>query len=312
VNERTRRERTLRDWLSRHYGIIGRAEATRLGATPSIMRYKLDSGEWARLHPGVYRDTATPASPYQNLRAAWVSIGGRGLVSARSSTWLWDALPEPPPPRPDMAAKRGQVDPRNYPWLTIHLCRDLDLTTGVLRHGIMVTNPLRTLVDLAAVAPPCLDDAIDRILAQRLVTPAALEAELRRLSKRGRTGVGVLRSHLLDRGYVGAPSPSVLEARMWRLVRGTGLALPEMEVVVHTDGSYRLDVAWRLILLAVEVDGYAWHFSPEQMSYDTARRNLLQAAGWTVLVYTWRHVTDEPLRVAAEITSAYRRLSRPA
>lgn len=60
------------------------------------------------------------------------------------------------------------------------------------------------------------------------------------------------------------------------------------------------------------MDGYAYHFNPDQMGYDARRRNALQAAGWSVLVYTWRHVTHEPLRVAAEITTAYRRLSRPA
>lgn len=312
MNERTRIERALRDWLSAHYGIIGRAEAARLGATPAIMRHKVDSGEWARLHPGVYRDTATPGGPYPDLRATHVYLNGRGLVAARSSAWVWEALPEPPPQRPDVAVTRGQVDPRNYPWLTVHQFRDLDMTTGVLRNGIMVTNPLRTLVDLAAVAPSCLEEAVDRVLARRLVTPAALEAELSRLSKRGRRGVGTLRSHLVDQGYLGAPTPSVLEARMWRLVRSTSLTRPEMEVVVYADGAYRLDVAWRPVLLAVEVDGYAYHFNPEQMSYDSRRRNALQAAGWMVLVYTWRHVTREPLRVAAEITTAYRRLSRPA
>ena len=38
----------------------------------------------------------------------------------------------------------------------------------------------------------------------------------------------------------------------------------------------------------VEVDGYAYHWSPEQKRYDDARRNKLWLRGFTVLVYDWQ------------------------
>lgn len=176
----------------------------------------------------------------------------------------------------------------------------------------MITNPLRTLVDLASVADDGqLTEAVDNALARKLVTTAALLAEIDRLTKRGRRGVGVLRSHLLDRGFVGAPEPSVLEAHVRRLVLATDLAEPAVEQRAGDEGEYRLDIAWNPIRFAVEVDGYAWHFSPAHKERDETRRNRLKQAGWTLLVYSWRQVLREPERVSREISETYRRLSPP-
>jgi very-short-patch-repair endonuclease len=70
-------------------------------------------------------------------------------------------------------------------------------------------------------------------------------------------------------------------------------------------GEYRLDFAYPELKLAIEVDGYVWHFSPEHTGRDNNRRNKLTLQGWQILVYTWREVADEPERVAREIAAAY-------
>jgi very-short-patch-repair endonuclease len=200
-----------------------------------------------------------------------------------------------------------------HPELTIHRSRDFDATRAVNRNAILVTNPLRTLVDLAGTAMPRqLTEAVDGALAKRLVTTAGLEAEIERLSRRGRDGVAILRRHLLDRGFIGAPAPSVLESHLGRLIRRIDLPLPQVEVRIGEENHYRLDLAWAAILLAVEVDGYAWHFSPGHMERDVSRRNELAQAGWTVLVFTWHQVVKEPDHVGQQIATAYRRLAHAA
>lgn len=305
-------EKRLRAWLHSHHHVIGAAEARRQGATAVVVRSMLDRGEWDHLYQGVYRDTATPRGPYQELRGAHVASGGLTVASHLSAAWEWGLLRDPPA-RPEVTIRRGNLDPRRFKALTVHLSKDLELGTAVERNALLVTNPLRTMVDIAGFASPRqLTEAIDSGLAVGLFGIDALEAEIDRLSKHGRNGVAVLRRHLLDRGYVGAPTPSVLESRMWRLIRGTGLPLPTLELHVHVDGAYRLDSAWPEIRLAIEVDGYRWHCSPERMSNDATRRNRLQRAGWTVLVYTWRDLVTEPGRVAREIIETHRRLSRLA
>jgi very-short-patch-repair endonuclease len=92
---------------------------------------------------------------------------------------------------------------------------------------------------------------------------------------------------------------------MQRLFRGCRLPIPSAEHEQGPDGEYRLDFAYADRKLAIEVDGYVWHFSPDHLKRDHSRRNRLQAAGWRVLVYTWRDVTQDPGRVASEIAAAY-------
>ncbi|MDQ6945777.1 MAG: DUF559 domain-containing protein [Actinomycetota bacterium] len=304
-------ERELRQWLRSHHSVIGYHEALDVGASPGLILYKADRGEWERMHRGVYRDTATPPGPYQDLRAACVATAGFGVISHLSAAWVWRLVGQrQPPAKPDVTVRIGTRDPRGHTGLTIHRSQDLDPDLAVQRKAILVTNPLRTLVDMAAcVLPQQLTEAVDSAVARQLVTIAGLQAEIERLARRGRPGVAALRRNLVDRGFLDTPPPSVLEAHTRRLVAALDLPDPAIEVHVQADGSYRLDIAWGDILLAVEVDGYAWHFSPEHMQRDVTRRNHLQQAGWTVLVYTWRQVLQEPRRVAWEITATYRRLS---
>jgi very-short-patch-repair endonuclease len=70
-----------------------------------------------------------------------------------------------------------------------------------------------------------------------------------------------------------------------------------------------VDVAFPAAMLAVEVDGRAWHSDARTFVADRRRQNLLVNAGWTVLRYTWADLTDRPGSVLAEIRSA---LSRAA
>lgn len=309
-NARRRLERDLRRWLRGHFSVISLDEAFRLGATMDVVRYKLDSAEWERMHRGVYRDTAAPQAPEQNLRGAWLALRGAAVASHASAAWLWQLTPAPPD-RPELSIQTSTG--RRLRGVTIHHFADLDWAAAVSRMGILVTNPLRTIVDLAgspALTSAQLTDAVDVALAKRLVTIPGLMAELDRLSRRGRPGVGRLRWHLHDRGFIGAPAPSVLESRLGRIIVATRLPLPrvELKVTVGQEGDYRLDVAWPEIKLAVEVDGYIFHSSVEHKQRDDTRRNRLQQAGWTVLVYNWREASNEPARLVREITTTYNNL----
>jgi hypothetical protein len=308
VDRRAFIERELRRWIRNHHAVIGYTEALDLGASPATVRVKADRGEWERVYRGVYRDSASPRGPYQDLRAACVATAGFGVVSHASAAWVWGLLPQPPA-TPELTVRRESRTIHEQARLTIHRSRGLDLARTVSQNSIFVTNPLRTLVDLAGTARPSdLTLAVDRALASRLVTTAGLVAEIDRLARSGRDGVAILRRHLLGRAYIGAPEPSVLEAHTRRLVVGTVLPLPQLELRVGEDGEYRLDLAWAAILLAVEVDGYAFHFSPEQVQRDVSRRNKLQQAGWTVLVFTWHQVLHQPQPVAQQIIDVYRAL----
>jgi REase_MTES_1575/Transcriptional regulator, AbiEi antitoxin len=310
VSTRNQVEADLRRWLRSHHGVIGYNEALRLGASPGMIRSKVARGEWTPIYRGVYRHAATPSDAYQDLRAGYVATRGVGVVSHRSAAWVWGLLPGPRA-MTELSVPTNGPRPRGHPHLIVHRSGDLDLSKVVHRHSIIVTNPLRTLVDIAGViAPADLTEAVDAAAARHLVTIAGLAAELERLARPGRDGVGVLRRHLIERGFVGAPEPSVLEAHARRLVLRSGLPLPEVELRVGEEGEYRLDIAWPAIRFTIEVDGYAWHFSPEHLRRDLSRRNVLEQLGWTIHVFTWHEVVNRPDKVIAQITATYRRLAQ--
>jgi len=195
--------------------------------------------------------------------------------------------------------------------VTVRCANDLDPNRTIIRRGIRTTDPLRTLVDLSgSVSVRALTDAVDRGLATGLVTISGIVAEVNRLAKRGRRGIRPMRQLLVKRGFVGAPDPSVLESKTMRLLTRHKLPIPHCELKAGPDGEYRLDFAYTDLALMVEVDGYAWHFSPEHLRRDHARRNRLQSDGWRrVLVYTWIDITRHGATVAAEIRDSIRELS---
>ncbi len=62
----------------------------------------------------------------------------------------------------------------------------------------------------------------------------------------------------------------------------------------HPVGGYFVDVAFPDRMLAVEIDGMAFHRDAETFQRDRRRRNDLIALGWTVLNYTWADLTERP------------------
>ena len=69
-----------------------------------------------------------------------------------------------------------------------------------------------------------------------------------------------------------------------------------------------LDIAFPLVLLAIEIDGWAWHSDPERFQDDRRRQNALVAAGWTVLRFTWADLIERPEQVVATVVRTLTRL----
>ena len=178
----------------------------------------------------------------------------------------------------ELSVPRGRL-PR-LAGVVVHRSTDLRDTHVTRRRAVPVTNPLRTLVDLGAVAPPwAVEDARDRALVARLLTVAGVEATLDDLGRRGRRGVGVLRE-VLERRALGAARPDgLLEPRMARLLRRHGLPAAEFQHEVRNTGRLvaRADVAYPERRIAIEVDGWESHATPEALQTDLARQNGLVA-----------------------------------
>ncbi len=153
------------------------------------------------------------------------------------------------------------------------------------------------MVDLAACADRAtVARAVDQAISTRLVSGQALAAELDRRAARGRRGVRPLRDLLTDRGIIGAPPASVLEREALQLLQRWGIPVAGHEVKVGPDDRYRLD--FMLVPpVAMELDGYTHHWSPEAKAHDEARRNQLRLDGIFLLVYTWLDVRLDQFRM---------------
>ena len=83
-----------------------------------------------------------------------------------------------------------------------------------------------------------------------------------------------------------------------------GIPRPEcnFDVVVHGVWLARVDLAWPSERVAVEYDG-AVHGEERVRRTDAVRRNLLQDAGWLVIVLTARDLS-RPSDAAALVRSA--------
>jgi len=288
---------------SRQAGAFSVAQSAAAGVTKSARRHNIDVGHWISLYRGVLAVAGSVDTPERRLWAAKLALGAEAIASHRSSFWLWDFWL-----RRTLDVIEFTVPPwhsARLPGVVVHRIGDLTKASISTRRGIAVTTPLRALVDAGAVLPPeDVEDLVDRAVSRRLVTPPALLAEVDRLSRCGRAGVGVLRRVLLDQGVGGDRSPSYLEAKARRLFRRAGLPDPIVELKWGSHGQFRLDFAWPELGLVVEVDGWDCHASPRSRRHDLHRRNQIVLGDLKPLVYTYGDVVRRGDGVIAEIRDA--------
>ena len=179
--------------------------------------------------------------------------------------------------------------------------REEDVTVG---HGIPVTTPTQTLLDLAARRGDAdLERCVNEADKLGLVDSATLLESLDRFP--GRVGVGRLRSLLAGRVFL--LTDSELERRFLRLVEAAELPAPLTRQVVC---GYRVDFFWPDLRLVVETDGLRYHRTPAQQQRDRERDQALTGAGFVALRFTHAQVRFEAPGVLATLRAVVARLSQ--
>jgi very-short-patch-repair endonuclease len=293
----------LHELAARQHSVFSGAQAVAWGVSSDAVFRAVRRGRVIRLHANVFAFAGAPETWERSLLAAILAAGTGAVGSHRAAGRVWGLLP-PTDDIVEITVSRGRL-PR-LRGVTVHRSKDLVTEQTTVRHRIPVTNPLRTMVDLAAVLPETeVEDALDAGLAYpSLFSVAAVEAMRSRLAQHGRAGTGVLRRVLEERALGDAVSDSKLERRMGELLRRAGLPAAVFHYAVHTPAGLFLaevDFAYPELKLAIEVDGFEVHGTPRAMAKDFVRQNGLVPYGWRVLRFTWRQVTREPEMVAAAI-----------
>lgn len=243
-----------------------------------MVRHRLSTGRWERLHTGVYRLAGTPPSWRQTLLAICLAWGPGSVVSHAAAAALWRLAGFAPGPI-ELIIPRGRV--RRLGGI-IHRPVDLSPVDVTTVDAIPVTTLARTLLDIAGTSPPdVVEEALDDALRRKLASLSRLRWRLHETAERGRPGITLLRSLLEARAHPTEVPQSVFETRLLRELRDAELPEPVPQYEIRDRGRLIaiVDFAFPDHRIAIEADGYRWHSGRRRWERDLGRRNALTALG---------------------------------
>lgn len=273
----------------RQHGVITRAQLNAVGLSDRAIQGRIRAGWLHRVHRGVYTVGSSTLSRHGYFLAAVFAVGDRGVLSHRSAAFLWGLLPRSGPRIDVTVSTSGGRKVRRLVIVHRSPLEDEEVTT---RHGIPVTAPARTLLDLAAVVT-------DRELERAFDEAAYLRLDLRGLqSRRGRPGAARLARILAEHTPGSTRTRSEFEERMIGLCRRHALPQPRVNATVE---GFLVDFAWPAHRLIVETDGWKAHGTRTAFERDRRRDADLVVAGWRVVRITWSRLQEEADAVAADL-----------
>jgi very-short-patch-repair endonuclease len=287
-------DRTIARKATSQSGPITRQQLTEAGLTQSAVNRRTAKGALHRVYRGVYLVGHEALAPRARETAALLAAGETAVISHVSAANLWGiAAVEDEGIHVTVIGRRR----RSRPGLIVHYASSLDPRDVRRLHGLPVTAPARTIVDLAATGYRDLDRAFGEAHAQRLVTAHEIEQLLERTGPRA--GTRAIRDLLSDNasGFTRSQAERLLRA----LLQSANLPMPRFNARV---AGYEVDALWPQQRLVVEVDGYAYHGHRAQFERDRRRDLALTAAGYRVIRVSWRQLTNEPFALVAVISAA--------
>ena len=295
--------RFVAEVAARQYGVISLAQAIAMGMSASAIQRRVASGAWEMVLPGVYRVRGAPVTRRQQMMAAVLWAGSGASVSHGTAAILWKleglSSDEIEVTVPRARRKRcGRV--------VVHRALVLPEADRDEVDGIPCTAAARTLIDVAgSLDDEQLEVVMESGFHRGLYRESFLRWRLNELGGTGRRGSGRLLALLDDRGKGAAPLESPLEAKMWRLLKKSGLTRPVRQHWVRAGGHrHRLDFAWPDLMVAIECDGYDTHGGATAFRRDRAKLAEVGAAGWRVIPVTWHDVARRPQWVIEQVRIA--------
>ena len=264
----------LDNTLREQHGLVTSAQAVAMLGPHRKARW-VSQRKLLMVQPSVFRALGSPETWHQSLMAA--ALATDGVVSHRSAAELWGLIQ---PAGYVEVSVRPDRRPRLQPPAIVHRIGDLHPELAAKRERLQLTDPVRTIIDLGLVmSKASVSDALSRGLTTRLLTVPEVERLRDALGRPGRNGTGVVRSILEARSLQSGTEESLLEKRFLDLSRRYDLPSGAVQHEVWASGRFvaRVDVAYVSVKLAIEIDGYNAHSSPEAFQRDRERQNRLVA-----------------------------------
>ena len=277
-------------------GVLSIHQLRACGLEDHAIARRVRDGRLHRLYRGVYAVGHRGLTLRGRFRAAVLACGERAVLSHFAAAafwgfWTWDARSI------DVTIGSGT---RDIEGIRVHRSRTLERDVWV-RHGIRVTSPARTLLDLAAVLPDkTLRRMARRAQAQRAVTIRQILDLLERAN--GHRGAERLRAVIADGP---APTRSDLEDLLLDLLDKGKIPRPEINAPLRFGNeTITPDYLWRTQRVAIEADSVTWHEHKLTREHDADKQARLEAAGLRVLRITWRQITRSPQQTLTRIRAA--------
>src|SRR3954470_14959976 len=183
--------------LKQQHGVIARRQLFELGFNSDAISHRLATGRLHRVHPSVYAVGRPQLTQHGTWMAAVLYCGRDAVLSHDDAGALWGVR----------AIKSGCTHIslpagflRRCAGIRIHRRAVLSSAEITRHHGIPVTNPTATLVDLAAHLDLAqLEAAINQADKLDLVDPETLRLALDQMLRR--PGIGRLRTTLDRRTF---------------------------------------------------------------------------------------------------------------
>jgi hypothetical protein len=280
------------------WGVLSLAELFACGLSPKSVLTRVRSGRLHPIHRGVFAVGHSKLPLEGRFLAAVKACGPTAVLSHHSAAALWGFMPwEERHPEVTVLG----TAPHLHPGLRIHRTTRLDLDDRTRHHGIPITSPARTLLDLAATLDHGpLRAATRRAQSLHRVNVRQLADALARHERR--RGTARL-AEIIATGP--APTRSELEDVVLDLILRGGHVHPDVNVPYVVAGRKTVpDFRWAEQRLVLEADSAAWHDNQLAREDDVERQALLEAHGERVLRVTWVQAITRPGATLARLRAA--------
>lgn len=285
LHDGCRKDELIARIAAEQWGMVSRGQLLAAGIGREAIAHRRRTGRLYLVYRGVYAVGHTALTRRGRLMAAVLASGPGAVLSGGSAAALWELRES----FPSVIEVTAPTDRRPLPGVRRRRI-PLPLDETDTRYGIPVTTVARTLLDRAA--------SLDRLALERELE----QAEVRRYADVAHLGI------LLDR-HSRAPgraklvairaddlqarnaTKSALERRFLRFLTDRGLPRPAVNAPVE---GFEVDGVWRDGRLVVELDSRRHHGTGPAFDRDRSKWRALQAAGWSFVPITWRHLRDEP------------------
>ncbi|WP_158635058.1 type IV toxin-antitoxin system AbiEi family antitoxin domain-containing protein [Tsukamurella asaccharolytica] len=268
-------------------GVATRKQLHAVGVSDSMIAVRIDAGEIVRVRPGLFRTKHHPHTDRTAIRIGVLLAGG---IGDRETALFWQGMVDTAPASISVTVPvdRRLRSTAGYPIRTRR--RALDPADVAEVDGLAVTGKALTVLEVADAK------VMDRALQRKDVTLDQLSAALDRNANA--KGIGSARAVF---SVASGDTESEAERLFVALLRLHGITGWHAQLGFR---GWAIDFAFPELKLAIEINGWAFHRSRARWHSDQNKANALTVAGWSVLNFSWHHLTDDPEGVITTLADA--------